>query len=280
MIVNLKTILAPAMGGGYGVPCFNLFGYEDAKAVVAAAEEARAPVIMAANLDFVRFMPLELIAQTYRKAAEGATVPICIHLDHTYEKDVVLRAVDVGFTSVMFDGSQLPVPENLAITNEVADYAHRNDVSVEAEVGSVPYAEGRDHIRSEFTTIEQAQAFADEGQMDALAVSVGNIHRLTEPGVTIDYGRLEAISAIVDRPLVIHGTTGIFRNDLETLARTKVSKFNIGTSLRQAFGAGIKKSVDDDVYDRLTMMGSAIESMQATARDWFNLLGAAGRYRP
>lgn len=277
MIVNLKTILAPARADGYGVPCFNVFGYEDAKAVVLAAEESRAPVILAANLDMVRFMPLELVAQTYRHAAAGATVPVCIHLDHTYEKDTVLRAVDVGFTSVMFDGSQLPVPENLAITNEIAAYAHKHDVSVEAEVGSVPYAEGRDHIRSEFTTLDQATAFGDDGRMDALAVSVGNIHRLTKPGVTIDFDLLQTLSAVVDAPLVIHGTTGIYRHDLETLARTQVSKFNIGTSLRQAFGAGIKASVDQDVFDRLTMMASAMDAMQATATDWFQLLGAANR---
>lgn len=278
MIVNLRTILSPARAEGYGVACFNVFGFEDAKAVVQAAEAARAPVILAANLDMVRFMALELIAQTFRHAAAEATVPVCIHLDHTYEKDTVLRAVDLGFTSVMFDGSQLPVPENLAITNEIAAYAHARDVSVEAEVGSVPYAEGRDHIKSELTTLDQARAFGDAGRMDALAISIGNIHRLTTPGVTIDYDRLKAIGGAVDAPLVIHGTTGIHRADLQALARTQVSKFNIGTSLRQAFGAGIRRSVEQDVFDRLTMMESAMEAMRATATVWFDLLGAAGRY--
>lgn len=278
MIVNLQTILAPARTEGYGVACFNVFGFEDAKAVVQAAEAARAPVILAANLDFVRFMPLALIAQTFRQAADGATVPVCVHLDHTYERETVLRAVDLGFTSVMFDGSQLPVPDNLAHTNEIAAYAHAHGVSVEAEVGSVPYAEGRDHIKSEFTTLDQARAFGDDGRMDALAISIGNIHRLTAPGVTIDFDRLEAISAVVDVPLVIHGTTGIHRKDLRALARTQVSKFNIGTSLRQAFGAGIRRSIEQDVFDRLTMMASAMEAMHGTATDWFELLGAAGRY--
>lgn len=277
MIVNLQTILGPARADGYGVACFNVFGFEDARAVVQAAEAAFAPVILAANLDFVRFMPLELIAQTLRHAADGATVPVCLHLDHTYEKATVLRAVDLGFTSVMFDGSQLPVRENLAITNEIAAYAHERGVSVEAEVGSVPYAEGRDHIRSEVTTIDQARTFGEDGRMDALAISVGNVHRLTSPGVAIDFDRLAAISTLVDVPLVIHGTTGIYRDDLRALARTQVSKFNIGTSLRQAFGAGIRRSIEQDVYDRLTMMASAMEAMRITATDWFDLLGSKGR---
>src|SRR5947209_14061045 len=125
MLVNLATILAHAASGGYGVACFNVFGWEDARAVVDAAEETGAPVILAASLDFTRFMPVELIAAMFRSLGEAATVPVCAHLDHAYEIDAVLRAVDAGFTSVMFDGSPLPLADNIARTQRIATYAHR-----------------------------------------------------------------------------------------------------------------------------------------------------------
>src|SRR5262245_22391917 len=104
MLVNLSAILAPAAAGGYGVACFNVFGWEDAAAVVSAAEAERAPVILAASLDFTRDMPPNIIATMFRTLAEGASVAVCAHLDHCYDIDDVLRAVDFGFTSVMFDG--------------------------------------------------------------------------------------------------------------------------------------------------------------------------------
>src|SRR5262245_55452631 len=185
MLCDLATILAPAVTHGYGVAAFNVFGWEDARAVVAAAEETGAPVILAASLDFTRLMPVDLIAAMFRSLGEAATVPLCAHLDHTYEIDDVLRGVDAGFTSVMFDGSPLPLTENIRGTRRVVAHAHAAGCSVEGEIGSVPYAEGRDHIRSELTDVASAKALAEESGLDALAVSVGNVHRMKTPGATI-----------------------------------------------------------------------------------------------
>src|SRR5258708_4708239 len=124
MLVNLATILAPAVTDSYGVAAFNVFGWEDARAVIDAAEETGAPVILAASLDFARAMPVDLIAAMFRALGHGAKVPVCAHLDHAYEIDPVLRAVDAGFTSVMFDGSPLPLADNIAGAKRVAAYAH------------------------------------------------------------------------------------------------------------------------------------------------------------
>ena len=148
-----EETLAPALEGGYGVGCFNVFGWEDAAAVVQAGEALQAPVILSANLDLRGFMPLEVIAGMFRALGKAASVPVCAHLDHTYVVDEVLRAVDAGFTSVMFDGSQLPLEENILKTQRVADYAHAAGASAEAEIGSVPYAEGRDHIVAALTDV-------------------------------------------------------------------------------------------------------------------------------
>jgi len=275
MLVNLATILAPAVTGGYGVAAFNVFGWEDARAVVDAAEETTAPVILAASLDFTRFMPVELIAAMFRALGQSAQVPVCAHLDHAYEVDAVLRAVDAGFTSVMYDGSPLPLDDNIANTRRVAAHAHAAGCSVEGEIGSVPYAEGRDHIKSELTDVASAARLASESGVDALAVSIGNIHRLKRPGAKIDFERLAAIATVVRLPLVIHGTSGIFEADLARLTQTRVAKFNVGTTLRQSFGKGLRTTLTrhPERFDRLEIMQDVMPVMTREAVRMIGLLG-------
>jgi fructose-bisphosphate aldolase, class II len=278
MLVNLTRILSPAVDSSYSVACFNVFGWEDARAVVDAATRLGAPVILAATLDFRRFMPIEVIAVMLRSLASSAPVPVCVHLDHTYDIDEVMRAVDLGFTSVMFDGSQLPLQQNIAGTRRVAQYAHAAGCSVEAEIGSVPYAEGRAHIKAELTEIDDAVRLAGETGLDALAVSVGNVHRLTVPSAVIDFARLDGICAAVTAPLVIHGTSGIRDADIERLARTRVAKFNIGTVLRQAFGRGLRETLARHVerFDRLQIMDDVMPTVGREAQRMIRLLGWRG----
>ena len=275
MLVNLSEILQPALDGGYAVGCFNVFGYEDARAVVEAAERLGAPVILSANLDLRQFMPMKMVAALFRGLAEDARVPVCVHLDHTYAVDDIMDAIDLGFSSVMIDGSQLPLEENIAAVKRVVAYARARSVSVEAEIGSVPYAEGRDHIRSELTDPDEARRLAEEGGLDALAISIGNVHRLAEPGATVAFDRLEEIEAVVRLPLVIHGTSGLYEDDIRRLARTRVCKFNIGTVLRQAFGASLRQAFADDaaIYDRLDLMRIAMPAVRKEAERMIALLG-------
>jgi fructose-bisphosphate aldolase, class II len=275
MLVNLATILAPAIDADYSVACFNVFGWEDAQAVVDAATQLGAPVILAATLDFRRSMPVDVIAVMLRSLAQRAPVPVCVHLDHTYDADEVMRAVDLGFSSVMFDGSPLPLEQNIAGTRRVARYAHAAGCSVEAEIGSVPYAEGRAHIKAQITEVDDAVRLAGESGLDAMAVSVGNIHRLTTPSAVIDFARLAQISAQVQVPLVIHGTSGIREQDVARLVRTRVAKFNIGTVLRQAFARGLRNSLDRHAerFDRLEIMADAMPAASLEAKRMIRLLG-------
>jgi fructose-bisphosphate aldolase class II len=232
-------------------------------------------VILAANLDFRQFMPLEVIASMLRRLAADAASPVCVHLDHSYDVVEVRRAVDAGFSSVMFDGSQLPLEENIARTRAVAQYAHAADCSVEAEIGSVPYAQGRDHIRSELTSAAEARRLAEESGADAVAISIGNVHRLTAPGATIDFARLAQIEAAVRAPLVIHGTSGIFESDIERLLGSRVAKFNIGTVLRQAFGATLRETLAryPERFDRLEIMADVMGGVGHAATRMIELLG-------
>ena len=275
MISNLKDILILAQDEGYAVACFNVFGYEDARAVVDAAEARNASVILSINLDMRQFMPMEQIIGMLRPMAENAQVPVCLHLDHTYEIDTVKEAVDTGFNSVMFDGSQLPISENIAAIRDIVSYAHPKGVSVEAEVGSVPYSSGRDHIKSTITEVSEALAMEEQGQPDALAISIGNVHRLESGSVAIDLVRYNELEKALSLPLVIHGTSGLEDKDIQMLALRQVAKFNVGTILRKSFGNSLRTTLesDPDLFDRITIMQKVIPDLRATATQVIHLLG-------
>ena len=275
MLTNLKDILIPAQDGGYAVACFNVFGYEDARAVVDAAEARNASVILSINLDMRQFMPMEQVIGMLRPMAENSQVPVCLHLDHTYEIDIVKQAVDTGFTSVMFDGSQLPISENIAAIRDIVSYAHPQGTSVEAEVGSVPYASGRDHIRSTLTEVTEAVAMEEQGQPDSLAISIGNVHRLEDRSVAIDLDRFTELEEALSLPLVIHGTSGLENKDIQIMASRQVAKFNVGTTLRKKFGTSLRATLesDPDLFDRITIMQQVIPNMCSTASKIIRLLG-------
>jgi len=274
MLVNLNDILPAAAASNYSVPCFNVFGYEDARAVVDAAEEVNKAVILACNKDVVDFYGVETAAAMFLNLANNSTVPVCLHLDHTYEEEIIFRALKAGFSSVMFDGSQLPLDENIARTRIVADVAHALGASVEGEIGSVPYQEGRDHIKTIDTVPADAGRFARESGADCVAISVGNIHRLTEPTSIIDFTLLDRIAAEVSVPLVIHGASGIRDEDMQKLKQTRVSKFNVGTCLRQALGHNLRDCMNKEPqkFDRIYFMQKAMPYVTQEAIRNFELL--------
>ena len=275
MITNLKDILLPAQDKNYAVACFNVFGYEDARAVVDSAEARNASVILSINLDMRQFMTMEEIVGMLRPMAEKSNAPVCLHLDHTYEVDVVKAAIDAGFTSVMFDGSQLPISENISSILDVVDYAHPKGVSVEAEVGSVPYASGRDHIKSALTEVVDALKMEQQGQPDALAISIGNVHRLESGTVEIDLERFNELEKALNLPLVIHGTSGLEDKDIQMLSLRQVAKFNVGTVLRKSFGNSLRSTLESDpeLFDRIAIMKKVIPDLKATASKVISLLG-------
>jgi len=266
MLVNLNEILPQAANGNYAV--------EDARAVVDAAEEVQKPIILACNKDVIDFYGPVVAATMFSEIAKNSSQKVVLHLDHTYEEHIVYQAIKAGFSSVMFDGSQLSLAENIARTKKVAEVAHACGVSVEGEIGSVPYQEGRDHIKTIDTSPLEAQQYAEQSNLDCIALSIGNIHRLTEPTSTIDFELLKKVEALVTKPLVIHGTSGIKDEDILRLKNTRVSKFNIGTSLRQALGHNLRDymNAETDKFDRLYFMKKAMPHVREEAIRWFKLL--------
>ncbi|KXF83530.1 class II fructose-bisphosphate aldolase [Enterovibrio coralii] len=267
MLVTLNDLLPNEAASNGAVACCNVFGIEEAKAIIGAAEALDRPVILAVNKDMVDLAGVEAMAGLLLPLAKASTAKVCVHLDHCYEEAIVFRAIHCGFTSVMFDGSQLPLEENIRRTKNVVEVAHAVGVSVEGELGSVPYQEGRDHIKSAFTVPEEATIYAKESGIDALAVSVGNVHRMTEAGSPIDFPLLAKLQAATTLPLVIHGTTGISETDLLKLKTQRIAKFNVGTTLRMAFGNAIREAMTNEPkkFDKQYFAAKAMPALQQEA---------------
>lgn len=275
MLVNLNDMLPAAANAGHAVACFNVFGNEEVVAVLAAAESLGRGVIIACNKDMASHMGVVGFAGMVRGLVAATSVPVCLHLDHCYEEETVFAALRAGFTSVMFDGSQLALEDNIARTAHVALVAHAFGASIEGEIGSVPYTEGRDHIRSELTEPSDALAFAQRSGVDAMAISVGNVHRQQTSTSEIDFERVAQIAALTDLPLVIHGSTGIREADLLRLKKLRVAKFNVGTTMRMTFARSLRASLDADLaqFDRLVLMKPVLAALQAEAARVIQVLG-------
>ncbi|MEC5289510.1 class II fructose-bisphosphate aldolase [Aurantimonas sp. C2-6-R+9] len=265
-LATLSEVLQPALKGGYAVGGLVVLGWEDARAYVAAAEAENAPVILQAGPGCRAHTPLRVLGAMFRTLAEGASVPVVAHLDHGYTEDECREAIDCGFSSVMFDGSRKPLDENIAETARIAAIAHAAGVSIEGEIGFVGYSQGE---ASAGTTPEEAARFAAESGVDAMAVSIGNVHLQQEKAAEIDIEALRAIEAVTDLPLVIHGGSGVPVATRSQLAReSKICKFNIGTELRMAFGQALREAVDRDPkrFDRLAILKDTEAPVRDAAR--------------
>ena len=275
--VTLAQVLQPALKRGYAVPGLVCLGWEDMRAYVAAAEAERAPIILQAGPGCRAHTPLPILGRMFRHLAEQASVPVVAHLDHGYTLDECRAALDAGFTSVMVDGSKLPLQANIDLTAAVAELAHAAGASCEGEIGFVGYAGG---AASAGTDPEEAARFARETGVDAMAISIGNVHLQQGPGQGLDLDRLRAIEALTPVPLVIHGGSGVPPAQRAALAATStICKFNIGTELRMAFGTALRESVarDPDRFDRIEILRDTEGPMTAAAQAVIRNLGAHGQ---
>jgi len=265
-VATLAEVLQPAIANRTAVAGLVVLGWEDARAYVEAAEEAGLPVILQAGPGCRAYTPLPVLGKMFRVLAEQSRFPVVCHIDHAYSAEECAMGLDHGFSSVMIDGSRLPIDDNIAITARVAEMAHRAGASVEGEVGVVGYIDG---AASAMTSPEDARRFDEESGVDALAISAGNIHLSTGKTAGIDFGIVRRIEAVTRSPLVLHGGSGIPPAIRRQLAReTRVKKFNIGTELRMAFGAALRKSLADqpDCFDRLQLLGGTIAPLRREAR--------------
>lgn len=278
MLINMKKMVADAAAANYAIPAFNVFGYEDAKAVVEAAEEQGAPVILGVNLVAVKHMPLPYLTPVLVQLAKDADIPVCVHLDHGKDVRAVQDAIQHGFSSVMFDGSQLPFADNVAQTREIAEMARKHGVSMEAEIGSVGYSDPSIPMKHVLSDPDETARFAVETGVDAVAVSIGTVHRMEDQKAKLRFDLLSSIQEKTDTPLVIHGSTGVPDEQLQQLVTYRVGKINIGTALRMAFGTAMRQAMKEHPrqFDRIAFFQPAMKAVKQVVKDKYTQLGFGG----
>ena len=230
---KVSTLLKMADAANTSVIGFNCNDYTMAYSVVQVAEELQKPVIVMlypADSFKDNCCGVAGFAATVRELAAQVKVPIGLHLDHCSDFDYILRAIQAGFTSVMFDGSMLPVEENIRLSRRVADAAHALGADVEAELGRVGFAANSDQDDHDlYTKPEVAAAFCEQTGVDSVAIAIGSAHGVYLTTPKLDLKRLDAINAATDTPLVLHGGSGIPNDQLEQAFRRGINKFNVGT---------------------------------------------------
>lgn len=266
-LATLAEVLQPALRDKHAVAGLVTLGWEDMRAFVAAAEAEDCPLILQAGPSCRAHTPLPILGKMFRHLAENASVPVVAHLDHGYTMDECKEALDSGFTSLMFDGSRKPLSENIDETAAIAEMAHAAGISCEGEIGFVGYSGGEN---SAGTDPEEAAKFARETGVDAMAISVGNVHLQEDKEGGLDEPRIRAIEAVTSVPLVIHGGSGVPVAQRTSLARgSSICKFNIGTELRMVFGDALRTAVKEDParFDRVQILKEVHDPIVAATRN-------------
>ncbi len=271
--VNLKKILNDANKNNYSVAGLVVLSWDDALAFTQAADETGIPIILQAGPSCRAHTPISILGKMFRYLASQTKTNICCHIDHGYTLDECYEGIDSGFTSVMFDGSKLPLKQNIKVSKKISTRAHKHNISVEGEIGFVGYDNGK---ISEGTNIEDAITFANNSNIDAMAISVGNTHLQTSKKANIDFHKIKLIQNNVKIPLVLHGSSGIPFSQRKILARkTNVAKLNIGTEIRMAFGDSLRKNLkkNKQIYDRLKILNPTIKDLVKVTKKVITQIG-------
>lgn len=266
-LVTLRNTLQKALNNNYAVAGLVTLGWEDMKAYVEAAEQENCPIILQAGPSCRKHTPLPILGKMFTYLADRASIPIVAHLDHGYSFEECKIAIDSGFTSIMYDGSRKSLNENIDETAKICEMAHSAGVSCEGEIGFVGYSGGDS---SSGTDPEEASVFAKDTKVDAMAISVGNVHLQENKEGGLDEERIRSIEELTDVPLVIHGGSGVPVKQRMFLSRnSKICKFNIGTELRSAFGNALRDAVNSDEsrFDRIQIMKDAHQPLIDKTRD-------------
>lgn len=281
MLVTGKEILDKAHRGGYAVGAFNINNMEILQSVIAAAEEKRSPVILQTSEGAIKYAGIDYLAAMVHLAAEKASIPVALHLDHGTTYSTIMKCIKYGWTSVMFDGSHLPLDENIAKTNEIIKVAHACDISVEAELGRLGGIEDNisvDEKDARLTSPDEAVKFVNETGIDYLAIAIGTAHGKYKGEPKLDFDRLQTIKKLVNIPIVLHGASGVPEESIIKATKLGVNKINIDTDIRVAFTDGVKSVVTtSDVFDPRKVLAPAKAGMTEVVKAKIDMFGCAGK---
>lgn len=284
----MKEMLADAKKNKYALPAFDVSNYEMMKAVLDVCEEEGSPaLLMGLGVDLTG-KGLPLITSMVRAASEHYSVPVCFHLDHATDLDSIKAAIDAGFSSVMYDGSVLPFEENARITGMVTGLAHAHGVTVEAELGHVGNAMvGNENDTAEnedpedtLTLPEEVVRFVEMTDVDALAVAIGTAHGVYKKTPTLRIDRLDEITAVCDRPLVLHGGSGTPDDQMQKAIAHGITKINIYSDVVGAMNAGLKNKLNTITNPStwpVFVFEEARAKMKEAVRTKIRVFGSCGR---
>ncbi|MCW7941595.1 fructose-bisphosphate aldolase [Streptomyces hygroscopicus] len=281
-------LVAAAAAARSAVAAFNVITLEHVEAVIAGAESVGAPVVLQVSENAVKFRYGRLLplARATVAAAERAAVPVALHLDHIQSDDLLRQAPGAGFSSVMYDAARLPYEENLAATHAAVDWAHAQGIWIEAELGRIGGKDGEPppdpHAPGARTDPGEAAAFVADTGVDALAVAVGSTHAMTTRTAALDHGLLKRLSAALDVPLVLHGSSGLPDDELTAAVAGGIAKVNIGTALNAAMTGAIRSFLAEhpEAVDSRRYLGVGREAMTRTVARLVSVLRDGGGRTP
>lgn len=283
-LVSMKGILQRAKEEQYAVGHYNLNSLQWAIPILQAAEEERAPVILASSDRLVdRLGGFRTIAAVIRELVRemSITVPVVLHLDHAQSADRCKRAMEAGYTSVMIDGSKYPIDENIAMTREVTEYARAYGVSVEAEVGIVGGLEDGMEGSIRYADPGECLRMVKEAQIDALAAALGSVHGPYRGEPRLNFERMKEISERTDVPLVLHGGSGLPDDQIQRAIRLGHAKINVNTECAQAWTDAVRDFLTDEnnarVYEPQVILKPAHEAIKRTVKEKIRLFGTGNR---
>ena len=279
-LVTSEKMLLDAQKGNYAVGAFNVENMEMVKAVIAAAEELKAPVMLQTTPSTIKYGTVETYAAIVRAEAEKASVPVCLHLDHGNSFELAVRAMKAGYTSVMIDGSGEDFENNIAVTKKVVDVAKAIGIPVEAELGKVGGKE--DDLEADADTNTdpaEAKEFVERTGVSSLAVAIGTAHGFYVGTPVLDKPRVSAIREVVSVPLVLHGASGLSEEDVRECVERGMCKVNFATELRAAYTAAVKKLLEEkpETYDPKKFGTAAMEAVKEQVKIRMKMCGCDGK---
>jgi len=280
MLVNTKEMLQNALKEKYAVAQFNINNLEWTKYILEECNKNNSPVILGISEGAIKHMGGYNVVSSLVKALISdlnITIPVALHLDHGSSIESCKKAVDAHFSSVMIDASKYDLEKNIEITKEVADYAHKYNVSVEAEIGVI--GKNEEINKDKYASVEECIELLKNTNIDSLAPAIGSIHGLYKDKPNLNFERIKEISNKLTIPLVLHGGTGIPNEDIKEAIRCGISKININTELQVVWSNSIREYIENnkDVYDPRKIIGSGEENIKKVIQDKLHILGSCNK---